>query len=37
MGAKLFIADGQTDGRKDRWTADITNLILAFCNFTNAP
>jgi hypothetical protein len=32
VGAELFHADGQTDGR-----TDLTKLIVAFCNFANAP
>jgi len=30
----LFHADGRTDGERER---DMTNLIVAFCNFANAP
>ena len=32
VGAQLF----REDGRMDTWT-DMTKLIVAFCNFTNAP
>ena len=32
MGAELFHADKQTDGQ-----TDMTKLIVAFCNFANAP
>jgi len=32
VGAKLF----REDGRMDRWT-DMTKLVVAFRNFTNAP
>jgi len=32
MGAELFHADRRTDGR-----TDMTKLIVAFCNFANAP
>jgi Fe-S-cluster formation regulator IscX/YfhJ len=34
--AELFYADGRTDGQTARWT-DMTNLIVAFRNFANAP
>jgi hypothetical protein len=33
VGAELFHADGQTDGRPDR---DMTKLIVDFRNFANA-
>jgi hypothetical protein len=36
MGAELFHADGQTDGRTDIRTV-MTKLIVAFRNFANAP
>jgi hypothetical protein len=32
VGAELFRADGETDGR-----TDMTKLIVAFRNFENAP
>jgi len=32
VGAELFHADERTNGQ-----TDMTNLIVAFCNFTNAP
>jgi hypothetical protein len=32
LGAELFHVDRRTDGRKD-----MTKLIVAFCNFANAP
>jgi hypothetical protein len=36
VGAELFHADRGTDGRMDGRT-DMTKLIVAFRNFTNAP
>ena len=36
VGAELFHADGGTDRQTDR-QADMTKLIVAFHNFTNAP
>ena len=36
VGAELFHADGGADGRTDGHT-DMTNLIVAFRNFANAP
>ena len=36
VGAALFHAEGWTDGRTDRRTY-MTKLIVAFCNFANAP
>jgi len=36
VGAALFHADRQTDRRMDR-QIDMTNLIVAFHNFANAP
>jgi hypothetical protein len=36
VGAELFHANGGVDGRTDRQT-DMTNLIVAFRTFTNAP
>jgi len=35
VGAELFHAYGQKDGRTDR--TDMTRITAAFCNFTNAP
>ena len=35
VGAELFHADGRTYERIDRQT-DMTNIIVAFCNFANA-
>ena len=32
VGVELFHADDRTDGR-----TDVTKLIVAFCNFVNAP
>ena len=32
VGARVFLADGQTDGQ-----TDMTKLIVAFRNFANAP
>ena len=40
MGAELFHADRQMDGRTDRQTdrqTDMTKLIVTFRNFVNAP
>jgi Fe-S-cluster formation regulator IscX/YfhJ len=36
VGAELFHADEQMDGRIDRYTY-MTKLIVAFRNFSNAP
>jgi len=36
VGAELFLANRQADGRTDRWT-DITKLIAVFRTFANAP
>jgi len=35
VGAEMSLADGRTDGQKDRQT-DIMKLIVAFRNFANA-
>jgi len=36
VGAELFHVDGQTGGSTDE-RADMTELIVAFRNFTNTP
>jgi len=36
VGAELLHAGGQKDGRTDRQT-DMTELLVAFCNFANVP
>ena len=36
MGAELFYADGRTGGRTEGQT-DVTNLIVTYRNFANAP
>jgi len=35
VGAGLFHADGRTDRETER--TNMTKLIVAFCNFANAP
>jgi hypothetical protein len=37
VGAELSHADGQTENRQTKRQTDMTNLILAFNNFTKAP
>jgi hypothetical protein len=36
VGADLFHADGEMDGRTDK-QIDMSKLIVAFCNFASAP
>jgi hypothetical protein len=36
VGAEFHAEDGEMNGRTDKET-DITKLIVAFCNFVNAP
>jgi len=37
VGAELFHADGQTEGRQTKRQTDITKLIVTFKNFAKAP
>jgi hypothetical protein len=37
MGAELFRADGRTDRQTDRRMTDMTQVIVGFGNFANAP
>jgi len=32
----LLYSDRRTDGMTGRWRADMTRIIVAFCNFGNA-